>query len=74
MDGNALRVGWDERFIVAKRVAVLGGAVGWMILDAKAETLQGPFTDDEFESKRRASPELAAMDVRDVESAWATLR
>ncbi len=70
LDGNVLRIGWNDHLIIAQRKAVVGGSVAWMILDTKPETLEGPFTDVEFEEKVRANPELGAIDLKDVASAW----
>jgi hypothetical protein len=74
MDGNVLSIGWDDRFIVARRRSVYGGTVAWMILDTKLEILEGPFTDEEFSDKLRGAPAIAAIKPEDASAAWARLR
>jgi hypothetical protein len=73
MDGHVLRVGWDDRLIAAQRKAVVGGSVAWMILDTKAETLEGPFSDEELRERARTLPRLAAIKMANAEDAWLAL-
>lgn len=74
MDGTVIQLGWNDRLIVAQRKAVSGGTLAWMILDTKAETLEGPFTDEEFKVRLQVTPQLASIEVRAAEDAWQALR
>ena len=74
MNGNVERIGCDDHRIVAARTSVFGGTVGWMILDTRAETLEGPFSDDEFKARLTMNPELAAIRLRSPAKAWEMLQ
>jgi hypothetical protein len=73
LDGAVLKIGWDDRLIVAERISLFGGKVAWMILDTEAETLQGPFTDEEYARMRDLNPLLARVKVTDPGTAWRAL-
>jgi len=73
MDGQVLRIGWDDRLIAAQRKAVVGGSVAWMILDTKAETLEGPFSDEELKERARTLPQLGAIKMANADDAWLAL-
>ena len=74
LEGAVRRIGWNDRLIVAQRAANSGGTLAWMIVDTKTETLEGPFTDEEFKEKVKATPELAAIRIDSAASAWEALQ
>jgi hypothetical protein len=73
LDGDVLRLGWNDRFIVAQRRATSGGAVAWMILDAKAESLEGPLTEAEAMRRVAEDDRLRAVHIQDARVAWDSL-
>lgn len=70
MDGDVIDLGSDGRFIVA-RVTPMAGVEkpGWWILDARAETIVGPLSDEEW-NKRAQQPPLSRIEVLPVKVAW----
>ena len=73
LEGNVRQIGWNQRLIVAQRAHLIGEKLGWMILDTQAESLKGPFTDDEFARLRQQDPELKAIVIHSPLDAWELL-
>ena len=47
--GTVIRIGWNDRYIIAERKATFGGdGDGWMIIDTRTELMFGPFSDAEL--------------------------
>lgn len=70
MDGKVMDLGSDGRFIVARVTPVAGvEKPGWWILDARAETIVGPLSDEEW-NKRAQQPPLSRIEVLPVKVAW----
>ncbi len=70
MGGSVIDLGSDDRFIVARVTPVAGGErPGWWILDARAETIVGPLSDEEWSKRARQQP-LSRIEVLPVAVAW----
>lgn len=75
LEGAVSNVGWDTRFIVAWRYPLrVGDRAGWMILDADAHTLEGPFSEEEFQARRVRSHRLQQIRIYEARQAWQVLR
>jgi hypothetical protein len=49
LDGTVQRIGWSQRYIVAKRYSTFrGDPDGWMVIDLQSGEITGPFSDAEF--------------------------
>ena len=69
LGGTVLRIGWNDRFIVAKRYATFrGDRDGWMVIDLATKRIDGPITDGE-EAKR-----FPGLDVMPPSAAWGSLQ
>jgi hypothetical protein len=74
LDGTVQQIGWNKRYIVVFRRAVLRSeGDGWMILDADAEALRGPLSDAEWERERERDPALRQLAIHPVAHAWRLL-
>lgn len=70
MDGSVIDLGSDDRFIVARVTPMAGDEKpGWWILDATAETIDGPLTDEEWH-RRAQRPPLSRIEPLPVKVAW----
>ena len=68
--GVVVQLGWNDGFILVKRHSTFAGDPdGWMIVDVKKKTIQGPYTAEEIKSM----PEADGLDVLDASKAWAKL-
>jgi hypothetical protein len=69
LDGTALRLGWNDQYLVAKRYATFrGDQDGWMVIDLTSKKMAGPVGDSE-EAKR--FPDLKLMSPSE---AWDSLQ
>lgn len=73
MDGPVLRLGWDERHVIALRAHVVGGVQGWMILDTRDEVLEGPFSAERLAKVIEGRPALSRIEIHDAAEAWQLL-
>ncbi len=70
LDGIVLKIGWNERFIVAERHSFYrGDPDGWMIIDVRSGTSAGPFKQSEL----RARAEVCGIEILPVSEAWEKL-
>lgn len=70
LGGITLRLGWNSRFIVAKRYSFYrGDPDGWMIIDIKSSLIRGPYTDEEL----RLHLEVQDITTYEVNEAWKKL-
>ena len=74
LDGTVSRVGWNQRYILAWRVAIVGNERnGWMLLDTREQRIEAIFDDDSLAIRLRHTPELSNIVVYDVNEAWRLL-
>lgn len=67
LEGTVERIGWSDRFIIARRQSLSGGDPdGWMIIDLKMKTITGPFSDEEIGNK----PEVSNIQTFVPSEAW----
>jgi len=70
LEGIVLKIGWNERFIVAERYSFYrGDPDGWMIIDVRSGTITGPFKESEL----RARAEVRGIQTFPVSEAWEKL-
>ena len=68
--GTVLRLGWNNRYIVAKRRSFYSvDPSGWMIIDVKSGIISGPFTEAEFHTNSEAQ----GIHIYEVGEAWKRL-
>ena len=75
-DGSVSRLGWTDRYIVAWRVAriatIAAGGVqpavkaGWMVLDVREKTIDGPLSEPAFADLKARRPALADVVIHEV--------
>lgn len=69
--GTVLEIGWNKRYIAAKRRRHIGGVVdGWMIVDSHARRVEGPYTRDTLAT----DPRLVGIEILSAKDAWDQLR
>jgi hypothetical protein len=69
LEGIVTDIGWNDRAIVAKRVASFGGdASGWMVIDVSTDQIEGAFSDQAIRGKLASDPRLKGIDTKPVES------
>jgi hypothetical protein len=74
LDGTVAKVGWNRRYILAwRRALVSNESDGWMLLDTKEDRLDRILTDEALAQVLERSPELRNIVVRDVNEAWPLL-
>jgi hypothetical protein len=74
LDGTVQRIGWNTRYIVVLRQAVIRSEPdGWMILDTEGPALRGPLSDKEWEQERAKDPRLGGLGIHTAAQAWALL-
>jgi len=74
VDGSVERVGWDQRFIIAWRRAVArADGDGWMVVDTKSQTIEGPFGEEAWATRRQDVPDWEAIEIHEVDLAWKLL-
>jgi hypothetical protein len=70
IEGNVLRIGWSNRFIVAERHSIFrGDPDGWMIIDLQSGAIRGPISEIEL----RNHPELREIQIYEASEAWKKL-
>ena len=70
INGVVLRIGWNDRYIVAERHAnYRGDSDGWMIIDVKSDVISGPFNEADF----HARPEAKDIQIYEAGEAWKKL-
>ncbi len=71
IDGIALRLAWNRRYILVQRQATAGGTVAWVVVDAEQRTVGAPMSESEV----RAIPEFARLlpTAIPADSAWRSL-
>ena len=70
LEGVVLKIGWNERFIVAERHSFSrGDPDAWMIIDVRSATIAGPFKESEL----RARAEVRGIEILPVSEAWEKL-
>ncbi len=69
LGGIVTDIGWNDRAIVAKRIASIGGdASGWMVIDVSTDKIEGAFSDQAFREKLASEPRLKGIEPKAVES------
>ena len=70
LGGTVLAIGWNEHFILAKRRANFrGDPDGWMVVDIRNKSIEGPFDDDEI----RRDSRLRNIVTNNPDAAWRSL-
>jgi hypothetical protein len=69
--GTIERIGWNDKYIVAWRSAMLGNVQsGWMIIDVKTGASEGPLSDESFRARSAGDEQLRAIPIQPVREAW----
>ena len=75
LDGVVLRFGWNDRYLLAERRAIVrSNPDGWMLVDTRTQAITGPLSDTELQSRMKDVPELSALKVQTVKDAWQQLK
>jgi hypothetical protein len=45
IEGTVTEIGWNFRYIVARRKSCSGGSEGWMVIDTHTRRVTGPMTE-----------------------------
>ena len=70
IEGIVLRIGWNERYIVAERRSFFDGDPnGWMIIDVRSGAISGPYGEGELRSQAGAR----GIQILTVTEAWEKL-
>jgi hypothetical protein len=67
LEGTVTDIGWNDRAIVAKRVASFGES-GWMVIDLSTDSVEGAFSDQAIRAKLASDPRLNDVVTKPVES------
>jgi hypothetical protein len=68
LEGVVTDIGWNDRAIVAKRIASIGGdASGWMVIDVSTDKIEGAFSDQAFREKLASESRLQGIEPKAVE-------
>ena len=69
LEGVVTDIGWNDRAIVARRIASFGGdASGWMVIDVSTDKIEGAFSDQAFRAKLASEWRLRGIEPKAVES------
>lgn len=74
LEGRAVEIGWSDEFIVAKRIATVGGATEWFAIDLRSRRVSGPFNASQWTEVREKRPELGRINVAGVGDVWDRLK
>ena len=69
LEGQVLKIGWNDQYIVASRYSTFrGDPDGWMLIDIRIQKVVGPVGES------AAKPLLGSAPLKDAATAWADLR
>jgi len=75
INGTVQEIGWNEKYIFAKRKSTFGGDPnGWMVIDVNANKITGPFTDEELGNKQKELIGNEKIEIYLPEKAWEILK
>lgn len=74
LQGTISALGWNEHYIVAKRVAMSSKLrSGWMIISVQNGQIVGPFNDEELAEAQERDAALGSVEISAVGEAWEKL-